>query len=115
MSLETLLSVPQNVALEAGYLTIRVLKHLAGEIIAQDMPLGDVSIEARDVAKQLIREISSAERRDVPRLDRARVDYYISKIAEIVQERVRDSVEIDTDRGDALLAELRAAEPVRRH
>ncbi|HET8799071.1 MAG TPA: hypothetical protein VFO89_15365 [Thermoanaerobaculia bacterium] len=115
MSFESLLSVPQNVAVEAGYLTIRVLKHLSGEVIAPDKPFGQASVEARDVAERLIHEISASEHRTVPRLDRARVDYYISKIAEIVQARVRDTVDVDADRGEALLAELRLVEPQRRH
>jgi hypothetical protein len=114
MPLEALLSVPQNVAVEAGYLTIRALKHLSGEVVASDAPFGESSLEARGVAERLIHEISVAEHRAVPRLDRARVDYYISKIAEIVQTRVRDSVDVDADRGDALLAELRAVETHRR-
>lgn len=114
MSFETLLSVPQNVALEAGYLAIRVLKHRSEEVVAPDAPFGESSVEARDLAERLIHEISVAEHRAVPQLDRASVDYYISKIAEIVQARVRDSVEVDADRGDALLAELRAVETHRR-
>jgi|ERR1044071_2727445 hypothetical protein len=108
MSFETLSSVPQNVALEAGYLTIRALKHLSGEIVAPDTPFGEASVEARDVATRLLNEISNTEHRSVPRLDRARVDYYISKIAEIVQGRFHDFVAVDADRGDALLAELRS-------
>ncbi len=108
MSMETLLSVPQNVAVEAGYLAIRVLKHRAGQVVAADAPFGDQTAEASELAKQIIHEISSTEHRPVARLDRARVDYYISKIAEIVQTRVRDNVGIDAERGDALLAQLRA-------
>lgn len=113
MSVETLLSVPQNVAVEAGYLVIRVLKHRAEQVVAADTPFGDQTTEARELAKQIIREISSAENRPVFDLDRARVDYYISKISEIVQTRVGDSVGIDAARGDALLAQLRADEVLR--
>ena len=108
MSFEPLLSVPQNVALEAGYLTIRVLKHLAGSVNAPDTPFGDESAEARDIAKNLLNDISVTEGRPVTRLDATRINYYISKIAEIVQTRVHDTVTLDPERGEALLAELRS-------
>jgi hypothetical protein len=110
MSFETLFSAPQNVAVEAGYLAIRVLKHRSDAVIAADTPFGVDSVEARKLAERVIQEISAAERRAVPGLDRASVDYYISKIAEIVQTRMRDTVDIDAERGGALLAELRTGE-----
>ncbi|MEA2465508.1 MAG: hypothetical protein QOJ98_3255 [Acidobacteriota bacterium] len=107
MIVETLMSLPQNVAVEAGYLAIRALKHLSGSVVPADEPFGKDSVEARGVAERIIHEISSTERRPVPGLGRARIDYYISKIAEVVHERVRESVVINHERGDALLAELR--------
>jgi|GEM_PF-5439362 len=64
--------------------------------------------DARALAEKIISEISLTEQRSVPGLGRARIDYYICKIAEIVQDRVRDTVGIDAERGDALLAELRS-------
>jgi hypothetical protein len=108
MILDTLMSVPQNVAVEAGYLTIRALKHLSGSVVPADEPFGKESVDARVLAERIIGEISSTERRSVPGLGRARVDYYISKIAEMVQARVRATVGTDAERGDALLAELRS-------
>jgi hypothetical protein len=110
MIVETLMSLPENVAVEAGYLAIRALKHHSGSVIPTDEPFGEDSIEARHVAERIIREISSTERRPVPGLGRARIDYYISKIAEVVHARVRETVAIDVERGDALLAELRRNE-----
>jgi molybdopterin-guanine dinucleotide biosynthesis protein A len=110
MSVETLLSVPLNVAVEAGYLAIRALKHLSVSVISADTPFGEESIAAQKLAEQIIDDIASVERRPVPGLDRARVDYYISKISEAVQTRMRDAVGIDAARGDALLAELRSDE-----
>jgi hypothetical protein len=107
MIVETLMSLPENVAVEAGYLAIRALKHLSGSVVPTDEPFGKESVEARHVAERIIHEISSTERRPVPGLGRARLDYYISKIAEVVHARVRESVAIDVERGDALLAELR--------
>ena len=107
MIVETLMSVPQNVAVEAGYLAIRALKHLSGAVVPADQPFGKESVEARNVAVRIIDEISSTERRPVPGLGRARIDYYISKIAEVVHARVRDTVGVDVERGDALLDELR--------
>jgi len=107
MTLETLMSVPQNVAVEAGYLAIRALKHLSGAVVPADQPFGQDSIEARALAERIIQEISSTELRPVPGLGRARIDYYISRLAEVVQARMRETIEVDSKRGDALLAELR--------
>ncbi len=108
MIVETLMSLPQNVAVEAGYLAIRALKHLSDSVVAADEPFGKESIEARDVAERIIHEIRSTERRPVHGLGRAQIDYYISKIAEVIHARVRENVAINHERGDALLAELRS-------
>jgi hypothetical protein len=109
MTIDTLMTLPRNVAVEAGYLAIRALKHLSGSVIAADQPFGKESIEARKLAQKMIDEISSKELRSVPGLGRARIDYYISKISEMVHERVREDIGVDAERGDALLAELRDA------
>ncbi|HYI09947.1 MAG TPA: hypothetical protein VEK57_12885 [Thermoanaerobaculia bacterium] len=107
MALEVLASVSQNVAVEAGYLAIRALKHLSGSVVPADEPFGAESVTARALAQRIIDEISSTEARPIPNLGRARVDYYISKIAEIVHARAAESIRIDAERGDAILAELR--------
>jgi hypothetical protein len=107
MSLEALISAPQNVAVEAGYLAIRALKHLSGSIVAPDTPFGAQSTEARELAERIVHEIEEAEQLPLSDLSRVRVEYHISRIGEIVHDRMRKSVGIDAKRGDALLRELR--------
>jgi GGDEF domain-containing protein len=99
MPLETLFSASPNVAVEAGYLAIRALKHLSRSIVVFDTPFGDESDEARELAERILHEIEETEQRPVTELGRVRAEYHISRIGE--------SVGIDVQRGDALLRELR--------
>ena len=107
MPLETLLSASPTVAVEAGYLAIRALKHLSRSIVVFDTPFGDESGEARELAERIVHEIEEAEQRPLTELGRVRAEYHISRIGEIVHDRMRKSVGIDVQRGDALLRELR--------
>jgi hypothetical protein len=107
MSLETLISASPNVAVEAGYLAIRALKHLSGSIVVPDTPFGAQSAEARELAERIVHEIEEAEQRPLTDLGRVRAEYHISRIGDIVHDRMRKSVGIDAQRGDALLSELR--------
>ena len=109
MSLESLVNASPNVAVEAGYLVIRALKHLSGTIVVPDTPFGDQSAAARELAERIMNEIEQTEQRPLPDLDRVRAEYHISRIAEVVHDRMRKSVGIDLQRGDTLLTELRSA------
>jgi hypothetical protein len=108
MALEVLDTASGNVAVETSYLVIRALKHRSSRIAAPDTPFGEESIEAGVLAAKIVGELEEAEHRPLSDWDRARVEYYINRVAERMQSRVEAMVGgFDEVRGAMLLNQLR--------
>ena len=104
MALDALASAQPDVAIEAGYLAIRALKHRSGSAVAVDRPFGTQSDEALVLANEIILEITTAEKRPVADLGRVQVEYYINRISDVLSGFVRT----DSKLGEAVLSELRS-------
>jgi hypothetical protein len=102
-------SLDRRIAIQAGYLGIRVLKHFASSPRQVVVPglASEPSPAAIEAVERIVGEIEAVEGVAVSALDRKRRDAYIIRLADIVMKAATRGREIDFAGGIKALEDLR--------
>ena len=106
---EIFVALDRKTAIQAGYLGIRVLKHLARSPHQVVVPglASEPSEKAIAVTQEIVEKIEAHEGVPVSALDSGRRGAYISLLSDLVREAARRGYAVDFSGGSQALDELR--------
>ena len=110
---EFLNNVSPEQALSSGHYAIRLITHIAHfsddfESFRIEGLKSEPTDEQELLTQQIIAEIKSTEHvSSLKELSRTQIYYYIDKLYAIINERLREESELDENRAEELLQELR--------
>jgi hypothetical protein len=111
---EQLLKLDREQAISVVYYSIRLLKHLErlknGYTLFQIiLPLPEADEKDARLVPNVISEIEAVENLNIEDLPQEKAEFYIITLSELILERNRKELNLNSERGRKLLRELREA------